>query len=100
RRQVPGADGRHAAENVIVRAAPRIAFVDPAAARPASGTPASVAAPRQSRYIFGMNPARGHRRAFGATGALRVLPLVASGNRTLGGLHLLSVLGPLLRPAR
>ncbi|HLT27232.1 MAG TPA: hypothetical protein VK047_11135 [Zeimonas sp.] len=47
-----------------------------------------------------MNPACGRRRTSGAFGALRLLPLSASGNATLGGLHLLSVLGPLLRPAR
>ena len=45
-----------------------------------------------------MNSLSGRRRASGAQRAL--LPLQASGNRTLGGLHLLSVLGPLLRPAR
>jgi hypothetical protein len=43
---------------------------------------------------------RGSHRDSGNPGALRILPLQASGNRTLGGLHLLSVLGPLLRPAR
>jgi len=47
-----------------------------------------------------MIPVRGARRDSGNPGAFRILPVQASGNRTLGGLHLLSVLGPLLRPAR
>ncbi len=46
-----------------------------------------------------MSSDRGACRA-GVFRAALDLPVQASGNRTLGGLHLLSVLGPLLRFAR
>ncbi len=53
-----------------------------------------LACTAQSRYIFPMNMACGQRRAPLLT------PSLATATRLPGGLHLLAVLGPLLRPAR